>query len=204
MNLVQVKLLPNPTTMMHNTSGHVRLSGAYTSKNYTFLNLVGAKPDDYVMVSVTNTITYGKVISIVRDATPEDIISEWLKPILCIISNKKVADYYSLRHHYRNNVIKKGKLFKVDYDQDAYRDALREIEQPSDLIDNWTNTHNKAVNDDQEARHQLYVEAAARKKIAQEQARLDWEQLQRLQDLLNEVNKSIVYMRSRGFTINTL
>ena len=191
MNLVKVRLIDRPASMQHNIHGRVTLHGDHSPKEYTFLNIVGAKPADYVTVSVNNNITYGLVTAIIRDAWPEDVVSNFFKPILSVISNKKVAEYYRIRHHYRNALTKHGKWGSgAGYDPTLYRDALREVNQPEELT--------------KQEIHQLYVEAAARK-VAEERARLEeQEQLAKLETLLTEVKKSIKLLRSKGITFKTI
>ena len=199
MNLVKVRLIDRPASMQHNVKGCVTLHGDHSPKEYTFLNIVGAKPADYVTVSVNNNITYGLVTAIIRDAWPKDVVSNFLKPVLSVISNKKVAEYYRIRHHYRSALIKHGKWSSsAGYDPTLYRDALREVTDPLSPSSNQSEELTK-----QEI-HQLYVEAAARK-VAEERARLEeQEQLAKLETLLTEVKKSIKLLRSKGITFKTI
>ena len=154
---------------------------------------------------------YGLVAGIEREANPKDVISDFFKPILSIISSQKAQEYYRLRHLYRQL----KQTGNRQHDPTAYTKALDTVERERVFKRLAKNMSEKLsaekqrrdqLRKEQEAqdRHQLYVEAAARK-VAEERARLEeQEQLAKLETLLTEVKKSIKLLRSKGITFKNI
>lgn len=174
MNIAQVQIYDAVFSLTHDILGDIILKGNLTDKKYSFLNMVGAQPGDTVVIAARNTIMYGLVADIERDATPKDVVSDYLKPILSIISSQKVQEYYRLRHLYRQQ----NKTIGRQYDPTAYTKALDTVEHERIIKRLAKNMSEKLSAEKQrrdqlrkeqeaQARHQLYVEAAARKKISE-------------------------------------
>lgn len=211
MNIAQVKIYDAVFSLTHDILGDIILKGNLTSKKYSFLNMVGAQPGDTVVISVRNTVMYGLVTDIERDAQPKDVISDFFKPILSIVSNQKVQEYYRLRHLYRQT----KQSGSNQYDPTAYTKALDTVERERFVKRLAKNMSEKLSAEKQrreqlrkeqeeQARHQLYVEAAARK-VAEEQARLEEQiQLDKLAALLKEVMESVKLLRSKGITFKNI
>ena len=211
MNIAQVQIYDAVFSLTHDLLGDIILKGNLTGKKYNFLNMVGAQPGDTVVIAARTTVMYGLVADIERDAQPKDVVSETLKPILSIVSSQKVQEYYRLRHVYR--LIKIGNSYT--YEPITYTKALDTVERERFVKRLTKNMEEKLDAEKQrrdqlrkeqeaQARHQLYVEAAARK-VAEERARLEeQEQLAKLETLLTEGKKAIELLRSKGITFKTI